>query len=379
MWWVLIGLGCTEIKSELMSWMPLKVEEPPMEFDSKKQIELIPWVGELPQVTDIQFIPSESLTTALVVQKEGRLSWVVGGNAKLIAEIPVKTDSEQGLLGVAIHPDFNRNHQIYLHRTPLDGDDRTEIAEYRLSIPDLTIQKIRVLLEVPQPYPNHNGGAIHFGSDGMLYVALGDGGWRNDPDGHGQNTNTLLGAILRLNVNGEQIVPDDNPFVGVQTHHDLIWVNGLRNPWKFQPLPDGRLIIADVGQNKWEEISIAQRGANLGWNVWEGNACFTTDSCETQDAFGTPFTMPIHTYGRDLGQSITGGVFTQYNGEPIYLFSDFLSGTLWGLSDWDGTPEVQTFASLGLNVSTFGVDQTGQPYVADFVGGTIYKIMGVTE
>jgi hypothetical protein len=233
-------------------------------------------------------------------------------------------------------------------------------------------------LEVPQPYPNHNGGAIHFGQDGMLYVALGDGGWRNDPDGHGQNSITLLGSILRLNVNGESLVPQDNPFVGVPTHHDLIWVNGLRNPWKFQILSDGRLIIADVGQNEWEEISVASKGANLGWNVWEGNTCFV-DSCDTQDAFGRLFTMPVHTYAHDVGQSITGGVLTRYNGASVYLFSDFISGTLWALSDWDGTPQVQELASLGLNVSTFGVDPTGQPYVADFVGGTIYQIKGVLE
>ena len=126
---------------------------------------------------------------------------------------------------------------------PLDGLDRAEIAEYRLSISNRTLEKTRILLEVPQPYPNHNGGAIHFGPDKMLYVALGDGGWRNDPEGHGQNGKTLLGSILRLNVSGETLIPSDNPFVGTETHHDLIWINGVRNPWKFTILADGRLIV----------------------------------------------------------------------------------------------------------------------------------------
>ena len=246
-----------------------------------------------------------------------------------------------------------------------------------------TIERTRILFEVEQPYPNHNGGAIRFGSDGHLYIGLGDGGWRNDPKENGQDFSSPLGGILRLNVDTDTIIPSDNPFVGVQgqplskgdSQHDLLWVTGLRNPWKFSLLPDGRVIVADVGQNAFEEISIAKKGDNLGWNVWEGNECLETN-CSQKDVNGNSFVFPVHTYPHSEGQSITGGVVLsgshRYNGQ--YIFGDFVTGKVWLLSNWDDVPSVEPLTQLGFNISTFAQDSNGVSYVADFGPGILYRL-----
>lgn len=371
-------LGCTELQSGLMSLMPIGYEAPQVaEVESTVQMELV--VSGIPQITDMAFLPAKG-RQVLVTQKEGTLIWsdLDSKEVKSLGNFDVRSASEQGLLSVAVHPEYDSNHLIYLHMSPMDGVARTEISEFQLDLSESMVVKKRVLFEYEQPFPNHNGGAIRFGRDGHLYVGLGDGGWRNDPKANGQNFTTPLGGILRLNVNGDTVVPADNPYVDDPNTHDLLWVTGLRNPWKFSPLSDGRVIVADVGQNAWEEITVAQSGDNLGWNVWEGEACLlgSDQSCSPEDVKGKAFRAPVHTYGHDVGQSITGGVVVrganQYTGQ--YLFGDFMTGYIWALSNWDQESSVQELTQVGFNISTFGQDQQGNVYVADFGPGNIYQM-----
>ena len=382
--WFMI-FGCTEFQSLVMSVWPIDYTAPTVEAGvDKASVAVSPVLSGFPQITDVAFVQSDP-DTLLLTQKEGALIWanIATKESKSIHVFDVRTSSEQGLLSVAFHPRFVENGLIYLHRTPKDGAPRTEIGEYRYDVKQQTIERTRILFEADQPFPNHNGGALRFGSDGHLYIGLGDGGWRNDPKANGQNMGSPLGGILRLNVDAESIIPSDNPFVGVQTDpyvkgdakNDLLWVTGLRNPWKFSLLPDGRAIIADVGQNAFEEVSIANKGDNLGWNVWEGNDCLEKN-CQQEDANGEAFVFPVHTYPHSEGQSITGGVVLsgehRYNGQ--YMFGDFMSGKVWLLSDWDNEPNVELLTQLGFNISTFAQDASGIPYVADFGPGVLYRL-----
>ena len=371
-------LGCTELQSGVMSLMPIGYEAPQVaEAESMVQIELV--LSGLPQITDMAFLSTKG-RQVLITQKEGTLVWADLDTKQVLSlnTFDVRVASEQGLLSVAVHPSFDTNHLVYLHLSPKDGAARTEISEHVLDISTSTVTKKRVLFEYEQPYPNHNGGAIRFGTDGHLYVGLGDGGWRNDPKANGQNFNTPLGGILRLNVDGDHIVPTDNPHIGDDDVHDLLWVTGLRNPWKFSMLADGRALVADVGQNAFEEISVVRSGDNLGWNVWEGERCLNDDetSCLKQDSKGRSFVFPVHTYDHDVGQSITGGVVVNgendYTGQ--YIFGDFMTGYIWALSNWDQHSIVQEVTQVGFNISTFGQDLMGNVYVADFGPGNIYHI-----
>ena len=379
--------GCTEFQSFVMSVWPIDYTAPTVEAGVQGQdtrVTVTPVLSDFPQITDVAFIQNAP-GTLLLTQKEGALVWanLATEESKTVHTFDVRTSSEQGLLSVALHPNFNQNGLIYLHRSPNDGSPRTEIAEYKYDVKQQSIERTRILFEVEQPYPNHNGGAVRFGVDGHLYVGLGDGGWRNDPKANGQNFTSPLGGILRLSVDTENIVPSDNPFVGVQTNpsvkgdakHDLLWATGLRNPWKFSLLPDGRAIIADVGQNAFEEVSIAGKGDNLGWNVWEGNDCLEKN-CQREDVNGDAFVFPVHTYPHSEGQSITGGVLLsgehRYNGQ--YIFGDFVTGKVWTLSEWDAEPTVELLTQLRFNISTFAQDAEGSTYVADFGPGILYRL-----
>ena len=376
--------GCTEFQSLVMSVWPIDYTAPAVEAGiAESTVTVSPVLSNVPQVTDVAFIQNAP-GTLLLTQKEGALVWanLVTKEMVTVHTLDVRTASEQGLLSVAIHPRFTENGLIYLHRTPSDAAARTEIAEYKYDLAQQRIERTRILFVAEQPFPNHNGGAIRFGSDGHLYVGLGDGGWRNDPKANGQDISSPLGAILRLNVDAEVIIPSDNPFVGVQTHsnvkgdaqNDLLWITGLRNPWKFSLLPDGTVIIADVGQNAVEEISIAKRGDNLGWNVWEGNECLEKN-CQQEDGQGNTFVFPVHTYPHSEGQSITGGMVLSgehpYKGQ--YMFGDFVTGKVWLLSNWDTKPRVELLTQLGFNISTFAQDFNGGSYVADFGPGVLYR------
>ena len=293
-------------------------------------------------------------------------------------------DNEQGLLGLAFDPAWPEQQRAFIHYTDRDGD--TVLSEFRVTDepfpPRLDPTTERVLLQVDQPYPNHNGGQLAFGPDGFLYFALGDGGAGGDPHGHGQDATTLLGSILRLDVDGEEPygIPADNPFADGTDGAPEVFLFGLRNPWRFSfDRETGLLWIGDVGQEAIEEIDrvdpATEGGANLGWNVMEGSHCFNRSQCETDG-----LTMPVAEYGHEQGCSVTGGYV--YRGEALpdlrgwYLFSDYCSGTLFGIqADLEGVVAPRTLLETRVTVSAFGEGTDGELYLADREGGTLYRIV----
>jgi glucose/arabinose dehydrogenase len=338
----------------------------------------------------MQFVPGGG-DRAVVLEKAGKAHLVDLSHAArrqrkvvqpsfLVLDVEVRTTSEMGLLGIAFHPKYQENGRFFLNYNPLGEGARTVIAEWHLAPADLGKKRathVRDLLTIEQPFSNHNGGHLLFGPDGYLYIGMGDGGAAADPKGNGQNRRTLLGAMLRIDVNGDARpygIPKDNPFLNQQDVRPEIWAYGLRNPWRYSFDPSGALIVADVGQNLYEEIDVVTRGANLGWNVREAGHCFQpTQSCRKSG-----LTEPIFEYGRDLGSSVTGGVV--YTGGLIpalkerYLFADFVSGNMWSLKLGEYGQKAQDVRRLGrwpLNVSTFARMTKGEVIVASFNTGTL--------
>ncbi|MBI3976472.1 MAG: PQQ-dependent sugar dehydrogenase [Armatimonadetes bacterium] len=292
----------------------------------------------------------------------------------------VISGGEMGLLSVAFHPKYASNGRFFVNYTA-DGERlRTVIAEYRVSAadPNVADRTERVILEIGQPYRNHNGGLNLFGPDGMLYIGMGDGGSGGDPHNNGQRLESLLGKLLRLDIDGgtPYRVPSDNPFVGRAGARGEIWAYGLRNPWRFSfDRGSGRLFLADVGQNAWEEIDLIERGGNYGWRIMEGAHCFRPQTnCDRSG-----LTLPVAEYGREGGCSVTGGYV--YRGSRIrdlvgrYLFADYCSGQLWALTETtSGRWTMSELLATALRVSSFGEDQDGELYVVDHQGG-IYRIV----
>ena len=290
--------------------------------------------------------------------------------------------NEEGLLGLTFHPGYDQNGYFYVNYTA-SSPRRTVIARYSVN-PDnqdeALVDSEQILLEVEQPYGNHNAGQLAFGPDGYLYIAMGDGGSAGDPFRHGQNSNTLLGTILRIDVDSasdgkEYAIPPDNPFIGVDGFQPEIYAYGLRNPWRFSfDLPSGALWTGDVGQGDREEINIVTKGGNYGWNIKEGTRCFTDSSCSDES-----FIAPVLEYGRSKGGSVTGGYV--YRGTRIpeftgkYIYADFLTGRIWAMTA-DGNTLVENIeiADTNLSISSFGVDSNNELYICAF-DGLIYKLV----
>ena len=287
--------------------------------------------------------------------------------------------TEQGLLGLAFHPDFSNNGRFYLNYTDREGS--TVVARYLVDAanPDLAdAESGQIIFRLSQPYANHNGGHIEFGPDGYLYIALGDGGAANDPLGAGQNRQLLLGSILRINVDVDSAyaIPPDNPFVGEAAARAEIWAYGLRNVWRFSfDRATGDMYMADVGQNQWEEINFqpadSPGGENYGWNVWEGNHVFAGGSAPNH-------VPPIFEFNHKLGCSVTGGVI--YRGaaiaglQAVYLFGDWCSGRIWGTwRDHELAWQTVELMNTEMAISSFGEDEAGEVYVIDY-GGALYRI-----
>ncbi len=273
----------------------------------------------------------------------------------------VSSGGEQGLLGLAFHPDYASNGRFFVNYTDRSGD--TQVVGYTATGDAADPASASTLFSVDQPYANHNGGWIAFGPDGLLYVGMGDGGSGGDPQGNGQNPETLLGKMLRMDVNAEGAAPE-------------IFATGVRNPWR-NSFDGNDLYIADVGQNAWEEISVipaTEAGANLGWKVMEGPVCFESDTC---DASG--FVAPVHSYSHaDTGGcSLTGGYV--YRGAAIpeiaghYFFADFCSGRVESFRYADGAAADLTdwTEQLGGNgaITSFGLDSAGELYYTTIEGG----------
>ena len=316
-----------------------------------------------------------------VVEQDGLIKTLKNGKIQkepfLNIEKQVRAGGERGLLGLAFHPDFKKNGKFYVNYTFQKNTLKTRIAEFTISkratraLPATE----RVILEVDQPYSNHNGGQIEFGPEGYLYIGVGDGGSGGDPHGHGQNRNTLLGSILRIDVNHPKTygIPRDNPFSGQKNMKQEIWAYGLRNPWRFSfDRKTGRLFAADVGQDQWEEIDLIEKGKNYGWNIMEGNHCYSLN-CPMAG-----LALPMDEYGHDQGYSVTGGYV--YRGQKIkslygyYIYGDYGSGRIWAIH-YDGkrVVEKKLLMDTTLAISSFGEDAVGELYVVDHQG-TVYLL-----
>jgi glucose/arabinose dehydrogenase len=346
-------------------------------------LELVAVARELPQITSITHAGDGS--DRLFVTLQGGVIAEVGAEpffAEPFLDVAplVSCCGERGLLGLAFHPDYAENGLFFINYTNTEG--HTVIARYRVSAdperadPDSG----EIIMTVEQPFANHNGGQIKFGPDGYLYIGMGDGGAAGDPLDHGQNMQTLLGALLRIDVDGGSpyAVPADNPFVGGGAREE-IWAYGLRNPWRFSFDRDtGDLFIADVGQSAREEVNVQRAdspgGENYGWRLMEGSLCYNPgEGCND----GT-LVLPALEYDHSEGCSVTGGY--RYRGAEItelqglYLYSDFCSGRLWGAQDDAGEWRSSELLATGLGVSAFGEDEAGEIYLADYGGGVLYRL-----
>lgn len=331
-------------------------------------------VSNLDRPVDLQADGSGRL---FVLEKTGRIRIIQDGQ---LLQTPflnitdrVNSDSnEMGLLGLAFHPNYAQNGYFFVNYTGSGGD--TFISRFQVSgDPNQANPSSEVnLLRVSQPYRNHNGGTLQFGPDGYLYAGLGDGGSAGDPQGNGQKTNTLLGKILRLDVDSAEpyAIPADNPF------GNEIWAYGLRNPWRiaFDPLT-GDLYVGDVGQNQWEEINYLPAGSpggtNFGWNFREGMHNYEGNA-------PSGLTDPVAEYSHgEGGCSVTGGYvyrgsMPEWNG--IYVYGDYCTGFIWGLIKSGSGWQVQRLFDTDVNITSFGQDKGGEIYLISD-GGGVYKLV----
>lgn len=332
-----------------------------------------------------------------VTEKAGKIQIIENGKPKVFLDISdrVSTASEQGLASVAFPSSYSTTRRFYVDYTNKAGDiviSRFQTSATNPNDADETTEQ--VLLTIPhRDAQNHYGGQLAFDANNYLYISTGDGGGGGDPNGNAQNPQSLLGKILRLDVESSNVtpyaIPSSNPFTAAtdpqDNVRDEIWSSGLRNPWRFSiDAPTGNLYIADVGQDRYEEINVqpvSAGGQNYGWNLLEGNATYPDDSKVVNRASLTP---PVFEYDHAQGQSITGGYV--YRGSAIaglqgtYIYGDFVSGNVWGLRQtstggWDN----QLLVDSPYFISTFGQDEKGNLYLTNFSGndetkGVIYKI-----
>ena len=325
-------------------------------------------------------------TRLFVVEQRGSIRIVQSGQLSptpfLDISSRVLSGGERGLLSMAFHPQYQTNRFFYVYFTGGDGSLRIErfTTSSDANVADAASGKL--ILSVPHTFANHNGGLALFGPDGMLYLGLGDGGGAGDPEGNGQNRNTLLGALLRIDVNGGDpyAIPAGNPFVGQAGARPEIWAIGLRNPWRFAfDRTAGLLYIADVGQNRFEEVNVVQSsrsGVNYGWNVMEALSCFLSSGCNQQG-----LELPALEYDHSGNAcSVTGGF--PYRGTAIpeiaghYFYADYCAGWVRSFRFQDGAATAQRswdFGSLG-SISSFGEDGAGELYITSS-NGRIYKIV----
>ena len=325
-------------------------------------------------------------TGRLFVASQAGTIWSVSADGDVLPEPMIDlgpfivSGGEQGLLGLDLHPNFPADPRAFVNFTGENGDTSISSISLDPANPDrFDVDSLRRLLFIDQPYANHNGGGTVFGPNGNLYLALGDGGAGGDPHDNGQRLDTLLGKILRIDVDAdgrEYGIPPGNPFADADGM-DEIWHYGLRNPWRFSfDRETDDLWIGDVGQGAWEEIDVArgdEGGLNFGWNRMEGAHCYQDDGC-SQDGL----TLPVTEYGRDLGCTVIGGYVYRGEAFPVltgtYLFADYCTGLIFGIDST--TSSLIAPAEVGQsdgNVSAFGEDTNGELYVTT-LEGTVYRV-----
>jgi glucose/arabinose dehydrogenase len=328
-----------------------------------------------------------------VVEQRGQIrivrDGVLAGDPFLNIGDRLTSGGERGLLGLAFHPSFPDDPRLFVNYTDLDGD--TVVSSFVVPSADADRADLgseQVLLRIDQPYPNHNGGALAFGPDGFLYISTGDGGSGGDPHDNGQRLDTLLGKILRIDVDGDEVdgryaIPPDNPLVGEGDAEPEIWLSGLRNPWRMAfDRATGDLWIGDVGQGSWEEIDVARAGVgglNFGWNRMEGFDCYEPDDCDP-----TAYTPPVTAYGHDLGCSVIGGSVYRGTSQPLlaggYVYSDYCGGRLWLLDPTtDGPVDAPPVVDTGRSISAIGEDEAGELYATDLGAGELLRIVATGD
>lgn len=372
-----VAAPATQTESQPATDAPTEVQ-PPVNAGSFPDSSAYQWdviASGLSRPVDVQ--PAHDGTNRLfIIEKYGTIRMIENGqllDAPFLNIDDRVNDSgnEMGLLGLAFHPDYEQNGYFYVNYTGSGGD--TRISRFHADGNTADPNSELVLLTIEQPYENHNGGAVAFGADGYLYLGLGDGGLAGDPHKNGQNTETLLGKILRIDINNGDpyVVPSDNPF------GNEVWAYGLRNPWKISfDRANGDLWIGDVGQGEWEEIDYfpagSVGGANYGWSIMEGNHDYDG---EPQPGLLLPVTEYSHSSGD--GCSVTGGYvyrgsMPEWNG--IYIYGDYCSGKVWGLFQSNGAWQNQLLFQMGVTITSFGEDEAGELYLASD-NGNVYKLV----
>ena len=383
--------GCSGNSSTVM---------PPTSPPSSATFELVPVASGFASPEDLQQ-PNDGSGRLFVVEQSGRIQIIDSTGAReaspfldVTGRSGFVSGGETGLLGLAFHPVYSQNGKFYVNYTRNhSGQLQTVIAEFTASPSNANFSdpnSENILLTVDQPASNHKGGGLAFGKDGFLYIGLGDGGGEGDPNCNGQNINTLLGKILRIDVDSTHTsglnyaIPPDNPFLG-QNARAEIWLYGLRNPFRFSfDSANGNLWIGDVGQDSFEEVDMltpSQGGANMGWNIREGAHAFTSSCTQT----GSTLTDPIFDYDHSQGDVTVIGGFV-YHGTKMpalageYVFGDFSSGRVWSLSGSGTSLTRANLLTVGQgDLAAFGEDQAGELYVVRYSSGTIERFHQVAQ
>ncbi len=338
------------------------------------------------KLTDFQD-PDDGTNRFFVLEQTGKIYHFINDSATatrtlyLDISFKVAVGVENGLLGLAFHPNFSTNRYFYIHYINTSGQSvisRYEADQSDPSIADSNSELILLTISKAENY--HHGGQLAFGPDGYLYSSIGDGGPQGDPLNRGQNRNELLGSLLRIDVdttsNGLNYgIPSDNPFVGksVKVREEL-FAYGFRNPWRFSfDSVNGNIWLADVGLSSREEVNLVVKGGNYGWKIFEGNVCLEgAIACASKK-----FKKPVYEYPRNLGQSITGGYVYRGTALPSligrYLYADFLTGKIWALKYENNKATVITLVDTSLFISSFGQDKDGEVYILSY-SGKIYKL-----
>lgn len=334
--------------------------------------------------------PEDGRDRISVTEQKGRI--LVFANSQQVTQPHVFLDitgrvsqahNEEGLLGLAFDPDYKNNGYFYVYYSAA-APRRSVVSRFTVNQNDPNVADSRsefIVMEITQPFGNHNGGQLAFGPDGYLYIGLGDGGSAGDPYGNGQNLGTLLGSILRIDVSGvseekNYRVPPNNPFVGIAGAREEIWAYGLRNPWRFSFDTDtGLLWVGDVGQNEWEEIDIVKKGLNYGWNIMEGALCFAP----SVDCDQAGLQLPLAEYDHSEGCSVTGGYVYRGNQIPsfrgAYIYADFCSGRIWALRyEGNSVTRHNLLTDSDLAITSFGEDLAGNLYILSRDAG-IYHLV----